>query len=82
MDKFPNLTTLKIIAQDLTFITGLDSCANLDELWLAECKITVITIISNTLKSNYSFKIILKLILENKWIKKLYQLEKTLFVFK
>lgn len=41
MDKFPNLTELKIIAQDLTTISGLETCLNLNELWIAECKISV-----------------------------------------
>ncbi len=55
MEKFPNLTTLKIIAQDLTFITGLDSCTNLNELWLAECKITVIFNVFNQTFLYFSF---------------------------
>lgn len=41
IDKFPNLTELKIIAQELTTISGLETCLNLTELWVAECKLTV-----------------------------------------
>ncbi len=41
MDKFPNLTELKIIAQDIVVITGLETCLNLSELWIAECKLKV-----------------------------------------
>jgi hypothetical protein len=42
MEKFPYLTELKIIAQDLTKISGLDNCFGLSELWIAECKLKVI----------------------------------------
>lgn len=41
MDKFPGLKELKIIAQELHLISGLDSCVNLNELWIAECKLNV-----------------------------------------
>lgn len=41
IDKFPHLTELKIIAQELKRINGLENCVNLTELWLAECQITV-----------------------------------------
>ncbi len=42
VDKFPNLTELKIVAQELTTITCLETCINLTELWVTECKLTVI----------------------------------------
>lgn len=42
LEKFPNLTELKIIAQELTHISGLESCSKLSELWIAECKLNVI----------------------------------------
>jgi hypothetical protein len=41
LEKFLNLTELKIIAQELTHINGLESCAKLTELWVAECKLIV-----------------------------------------
>lgn len=41
IDKFPNLTELKIIDQELSTITGLETCLNLAELWIAECKLNV-----------------------------------------
>ena len=41
MERFPNLKELKVIAQELYSISGLDTCVNLEELWVAECKLTV-----------------------------------------
>ena len=41
LEKFPNLTELKIIAQELSHISGLESCTKLTELWVAECKLIV-----------------------------------------
>jgi Leucine-rich repeat (LRR) protein len=41
MDRFINLTKLKIIEQDLSDISGLSSCLLLEELWICECKLTV-----------------------------------------
>ncbi|ELK09830.1 Leucine-rich repeat-containing protein 9 [Pteropus alecto] len=34
---FPNLTSLTIVAQDIKQISGLETCAQLKELWIAEC---------------------------------------------
>ncbi|CAK6432029.1 unnamed protein product, partial [Pipistrellus nathusii] len=34
---FPNLTSLTIIAQDIKEISGLETCLQLKELWIAEC---------------------------------------------
>ncbi|XP_036887666.1 leucine-rich repeat-containing protein 9 [Sturnira hondurensis] len=34
---FPNLTSLTIIAQDIKEISGLETCLQLRELWIAEC---------------------------------------------
>ena len=41
MEKFPNLTELKIIAQELNSMNGLETCLSLNELWIAECNLTV-----------------------------------------
>ena len=41
LEKFPNLTILKVVAQELSQISGLETCLNLVELWICECKITV-----------------------------------------
>jgi hypothetical protein len=41
MDKFPNLNELKIVAQELEHISGLETCLNLNELWIIECKLKV-----------------------------------------
>lgn len=38
---FPNLTSLTIIAQDIKEISGLQSCLQLKELWIAECCLEV-----------------------------------------
>lgn len=51
LDKFPNLTILKVVAQELKQISGLETCLNLIELWIAECQITVLI----TLKSGKFF---------------------------
>jgi len=40
-DSFPHLVTLCIIGQDLSLIENIASLTLLEELWLAECKITV-----------------------------------------
>uniref|UniRef100_A0A8C0WUI6 U2A'/phosphoprotein 32 family A C-terminal domain-containing protein n=1 Tax=Castor canadensis TaxID=51338 RepID=A0A8C0WUI6_CASCN len=34
---FPNLTNLTIVAQDIKEISGLETCLQLKELWIAEC---------------------------------------------
>ncbi|XP_076978788.1 cilia- and flagella-associated protein 73-like isoform X2 [Tamandua tetradactyla] len=34
---FPNLTSLTIVAQDIKETSGLETCAVLKELWIAEC---------------------------------------------
>ncbi|XP_070449220.1 leucine-rich repeat-containing protein 9 isoform X5 [Equus przewalskii] len=34
---FPNLTSLTIVAQDIKEISGLETCLQLKELWIAEC---------------------------------------------
>ncbi|CAF0859021.1 unnamed protein product, partial [Brachionus calyciflorus] len=47
MDKFPNLTELKIIDQELTTITGLETCLNLTDLWISECKLMKISGLKN-----------------------------------
>uniref|UniRef100_A0A7N4PUC1 Leucine rich repeat containing 9 n=1 Tax=Sarcophilus harrisii TaxID=9305 RepID=A0A7N4PUC1_SARHA len=39
---FPNLTSLTVVAQNISKISGLESCTLLKELWLAECHITKI----------------------------------------
>jgi Leucine-rich repeat (LRR) protein len=40
LSKFPNLGTLKIFGQDLKRMSpGLESCVNLNELWVCECQI-------------------------------------------
>ncbi|XP_074092030.1 leucine-rich repeat-containing protein 9 isoform X2 [Macrotis lagotis] len=39
---FPNLTSLTIVAQNITKISGLESCLLLKELWITECHITKI----------------------------------------
>uniref|UniRef100_A0A2K5C019 Leucine rich repeat containing 9 n=1 Tax=Aotus nancymaae TaxID=37293 RepID=A0A2K5C019_AOTNA len=36
---FPNLTSLTIVAQDIKEISGLETCLQLEELWIAECYI-------------------------------------------
>ena len=41
MDRFTNLTRLKIIAQDISEISGLGTSVQLEELWICECKLTV-----------------------------------------
>ena len=38
---FPNLTSLTIVAQDIKEISGLETCLQLKELWIAECFIEV-----------------------------------------
>lgn len=38
---FPNLTSLTIVAQDIKEISGLETCLQLKELWIAECCIEV-----------------------------------------
>lgn len=38
---FPNLTSLTIVAQDIKDISGLETCLQLKELWIAECCIEV-----------------------------------------
>ncbi|XP_027698721.1 leucine-rich repeat-containing protein 9 [Vombatus ursinus] len=39
---FPNLTSLTVVAQNISKISGLESCLLLKELWIAECHITKI----------------------------------------
>ncbi|ELW69018.1 Leucine-rich repeat-containing protein 9 [Tupaia chinensis] len=36
---FPNLSSLTIVAQDIKEISGLETCLQLKELWIAECYI-------------------------------------------
>lgn len=38
---FPNLTSLTVVAQDIKEISGLETCLQLKELWIAECCIEV-----------------------------------------
>lgn len=38
---FPNLVKLIIVNQALERIEGLESCVNLQELWITECKLKV-----------------------------------------
>lgn len=38
---FPNLTSLTIVAQDIKEISGLETCIQLKELWIAECYLEV-----------------------------------------
>ncbi len=40
---FPNLLKLVIVNQTLERIEGLDTCVNLQELWITECKLKVCT---------------------------------------
>uniref|UniRef100_A0A5F8G726 Leucine rich repeat containing 9 n=1 Tax=Monodelphis domestica TaxID=13616 RepID=A0A5F8G726_MONDO len=39
---FPNLTSLTVVAQNISRISGLESCLLLKELWIAECHLTKI----------------------------------------
>ncbi|XP_077863786.1 leucine-rich repeat-containing protein 9-like [Saccoglossus kowalevskii] len=39
MDRFPNLATLCVVAQDIDMMFGLTSCPKLKELWICECKL-------------------------------------------
>lgn len=41
MKAFPNLIKLVIANQAIERIEGLDSCVNLQELWITECKLKV-----------------------------------------
>lgn len=43
MKPFPNLLKLVIVNQTLERIEGLDTCVNLQELWITECKLKVCT---------------------------------------
>lgn len=38
---FPNLCRLTVVGQDLTKMEALDCCPLLQELWVAECRLTV-----------------------------------------
>ena len=38
---FPNLLKLVIVNQNIERIEGLDTCINLQELWITECKLKV-----------------------------------------
>ncbi len=40
---FPNLFKLVIVNQTIERIEGLDTCTNLQELWITECKLKVRT---------------------------------------
>jgi len=40
---FPNLLKLVIVNQNIERIEALDTCVNLRELWITECKLTVST---------------------------------------
>ena len=40
---FPNLIKLVIANQTIERLDGLDSCVNLEELWITECKLKVST---------------------------------------
>jgi hypothetical protein len=42
MEKFPFLSELKIIAQELKSMNGLEPLAALTDLWVVECQIKVI----------------------------------------
>jgi len=44
---FPNLTTLIIIAQEITEIRGLEGARHLKEVWITECRIEEITGLHN-----------------------------------
>ncbi|CAF0783988.1 unnamed protein product [Adineta ricciae] len=43
LQPFPNLFKLVIVNQNIEHIEGLDTCVNLRELWITECKLTVRT---------------------------------------
>lgn len=43
LQPFPNLSKLVIVNQNIERIEGLDTCVNLRELWVTECKLTVRT---------------------------------------
>jgi len=40
---FPNLLKLVIVNQTIERIEGLETCVNLQELWITECKLKVCT---------------------------------------
>jgi hypothetical protein len=40
---FPNLLKLIIVNQTIERLEGLDTCVNLKELWITECKLKVCT---------------------------------------
>jgi hypothetical protein len=40
---FPNLLKLVIVNQTIERIEGLETCVNLEELWITECKLKVCT---------------------------------------
>ncbi|XP_073098404.1 leucine-rich repeat-containing protein 9 isoform X2 [Manis javanica] len=44
---FPNLTSLTIVAQDIKDISGLETCLQLKELWIAECCIEGLQTLKN-----------------------------------
>uniref|UniRef100_A0A8D0NA19 U2A'/phosphoprotein 32 family A C-terminal domain-containing protein n=1 Tax=Sus scrofa TaxID=9823 RepID=A0A8D0NA19_PIG len=44
---FPNLTSLTIVAQDIKEISGLETCLQLKELWIAECCIEGLQTLKN-----------------------------------
>ena len=46
LQPFPNLSKLVIVNQNIEHIEGLDTCVNLRELWITECKLTVRTYLS------------------------------------
>lgn len=41
MHFFPNLTTLTVIGQSVCCLEGLSAAYNLEELWVAECQLSV-----------------------------------------
>ncbi|KAM7323321.1 hypothetical protein ACRRTK_017427 [Alexandromys fortis] len=44
---FPNLSSLTIVAQDIREISGLETCLQLKELWIAECYIEGLETLKN-----------------------------------
>ena len=48
MKPFPNLLKLVIVNQTLERIEGLETCVNLQELWITECKLKVCTYLAFT----------------------------------
>ena len=48
MHHFPNLTTLTVIGQLVSKMEGLASLPLLEELWIAECQITVSFLVSSS----------------------------------